>query len=275
MFRRAHPIAITIFLMLAPVVSQAQVVWQPTAPPLVTAENTSWFRAGEPIEWNGDIYYPAGTPEFFNRYQMVRSGSYRGIPVYTDVMLVPNSIVFVPMAGERMQPYERPRTGPLAGTSGSRVSSLPSAIGAESTLPSGIQQAAMPPTVGTAYDGALPPPAESIVVLRPTDTESAIPAGSATVPTPRPSAVGTSGRIPAAAPIRTVSTVVPPTGLNGIWIGYDGQRWFAKGNAVDLNATTFRAIGSYYGWPVYQRLGDDSTIYVPTRAGRVAPYQRR
>jgi hypothetical protein len=274
MFRRAHPVAITIFLMLAPVVSQAQVIWQPASPPLVTAENTSWFRAGEPIEWNGDLYYPAGTPEFFNRYQMVRSGSYRGIPVYTDVTLVPNSIVFVPMAGERMQPYERPRTGPLAGTSGSRVSNLPSDIGAESALPTGIQQAAMPPTVGMAYDGALPPP-EPIGVLRPTDTESISPAGSATVSSPRPSAVGTSGRIPAPAPNRTISTVVPPTGLNGIWIGYDGQRWFAKGKAVEFSPTTFRAIGSYYGWLVYQRAGDDSTIYVPTRAGRVAPYQRR
>jgi hypothetical protein len=252
----------------------AQVVWQPTPAPLVTAENTSWFRAGDPIDWNGDLYYPAGVPEFFNRYQMVRSGSYRGIPLYTDVTLVPNSIVFVPLAGERMQPYERPRTGQLAGTSGSRVSNLPSDIGAQGSLPNGIQQAAMPPTVGQAYDGALPAP-ELVAFPVPREFPPNRSATTDAAPVARPSAVGTSGRSVVPSPTATITSVVPPTGLNGIWISYDGQRWFAKGNAVELSSAPLREVGSYHGFAVYQRAGDDSTIYVPTTPGRVAPYVRR
>jgi hypothetical protein len=283
MFCRAQRFALTIALALMPIAGHAQMVLQNTPAPLVTAENTSWFRAAEPIDWNGDLYYPAGAPEFFNRYQMVRSGSYRGIPLYTDVTLAPYSILFVPIAGERMQPYERPRTGELAGTAGSRASNLPSAISTQATFPSDIRQAAMPPTLGDVYlvDSNN---SGTIAVARPTDVES-----NTTVATESasaaPSAIGTSGRA-AAVPVGTsgrsaavarnsrVTSVVPPTGLNGIWISFDGQRWFANGSALDLN-TTFREVGSYHGWPVYQRAGDDATIYIPTISGRVTAYARR
>src|SRR4051812_24518450 len=118
MFRAARLAAVTL-LALLPAAAGAQVVWQPTPPPLVTAENTSWYNAGSPVEWNGDLYYPAGAIQHFNRYQMVRSGAFQGIPLYTDTTLQPNSILFVPLSGERMQPYERMRTGELAGTTGS------------------------------------------------------------------------------------------------------------------------------------------------------------
>src|SRR5215217_4744025 len=92
-----------VLVLLMSGAAHAQVTWQPTQPPLVTAENESWFRAGQPLEWNGEIYYPAGAAEGFNRYQMVRAGSYRGIPLYTDATLEPYSIVFVPIGGGRMQ----------------------------------------------------------------------------------------------------------------------------------------------------------------------------
>src|SRR6478752_6750041 len=114
--------------LLLSATAQAQVTWQPTQPPLLTADNETWFQAGQSIEWNGDFYYPAGAPEAFNRYQMVRSGSYRGIPLYTDTTLEPYSIVFVPISGGRMQPYERPRTGMLAGTVGSRAPLLQAGV---------------------------------------------------------------------------------------------------------------------------------------------------
>src|SRR6478672_5750954 len=105
-----------VFVLLLCSAAEAQMTWQPTQPPLVTADNETWYRSGAAIEWNGDFYLPAGAPQAFNRYQMVRSGSYRGVPLYTDTTLEPNSIVFVPIAGGRMQPYERPRTGLLAGS---------------------------------------------------------------------------------------------------------------------------------------------------------------
>ena len=68
---------------------------------------------------------------FFNRYQMVRSGSYRGIGLYTDSTQDASGIVYVPVAGGLMQPYERRRTGDLAGTTGNRAPSFPVGIAAE------------------------------------------------------------------------------------------------------------------------------------------------
>src|SRR5918993_1909832 len=133
---------LVLFAALLSGPAYGQATWQPSMPPLVTAENTTWFQSGEPIIWNGDYYYPAGARQGFNQYQMVRSGSFRGIPLYTDATLEPYSIVFVPLAGARMQPYERRRTGQLAGTVGSRTPSLPTDIGAE-----GISS---PPTIAQA-----------------------------------------------------------------------------------------------------------------------------
>src|ERR671912_1502949 len=145
----ALPFAFAVLLSAS---ASAQATWQPSTPPLVTAENTTWFQAAEPIIWNGDYYYPAGAAQGFNPYQMVRSGSFRGIPLYTDATLEPYSIVFVPLNGARMQPYERRRTGQLAGTVGSRTPSLPTDIGAEGVGPSGILQAQGPPDFARAYD---------------------------------------------------------------------------------------------------------------------------
>src|SRR5260370_5765385 len=113
MYRRARRSLLALALLLTPCAAYAQAVWQPTPPPLVTAENETWYRAGAPIDWNGGLYYPAGAPVAFNPYQMVRVGSYRGLPLYTDATLEPHSIAFVPISGGRLQPAGRPRTGGL------------------------------------------------------------------------------------------------------------------------------------------------------------------
>ena len=237
----------------------AQATWQPSTPPLVTAENTTWFQAAEPIIWNGDYYYPAGAPQGFNPYQMVRGGSFRGIPLYTDATLEPYSIVFVPMNGGRMQPYERRRTGALAGTTGSRAPSLPTDIGAEGIGPVSIAQAMGSPVFARAYD------------LAPLDE-----APSAAAPverSPIPVAVATSGRR-APAPVQPVTTVLPPTGLNGIWVEYDGRRWYGAGKSIAYDASRLNAVGVYHGWTVYALKGDAAakTIYIPSVPGRLAPY---
>jgi hypothetical protein len=204
---------------------------------------------------------------------MVRSGSYRGIPLYTDVTLEPNTVVFVPLAGERMQPYARVPQGQIAGPA-LRVVTVPSDIDALGTVPGGIQQAPMPPTIGPAYDVLTAP---EVLVPAPTRALTAVSNETppAATPAARPGPVGTSGRTAAPPSTRALASAVPPTGLNGIWITYDGQRWFANGNAIGLNEASFREVGSYHGFPVYRREGDESAIYVPTTPGRVAPYKRR
>ena len=267
-----------VFAVLLSTAAHAQVFWQPTPAPTVTAENTSWFMATEPIQWSGDLLYPTGTPQFFDRYRMVRSGSYRGVPLYTDVTLQPNTVVFVPLSGERMQAYERVSPGQVAGTA-SGIVTVPADIDAQGMLTGGIRQAPGAPTTGRAYDDVLSPVV--ISAAQPAPIAVANEAPPTLNPTAPPSTVGTSGRTPVSAPVSTrarpLASVVPPTGLNGIWISYDGQRWFAKGKAIELNdtETAFREVGSYHGFPVYRREGDESTIYVPTTPGRVAPYARR
>jgi hypothetical protein len=238
----------------------AQATWQPSMPPLVTAENTAWYQAAEPIIWNGDYYYPAGAAQGFNQYQMVRAGSFRGIPLYTDATLEPYSIVFVPLNGARMQPYERRRTGALAGTTGSRAPSLPTDIAVEGISPGSIQQALGPPVFARSYD--LAPLDEAPVVETPPVDRTA-----AAVP------VGTSGRV-LTPPARPVTTVLPPTGLNAIWVEFDGRRWYGSGKSIAYDAARLNEVGTYHGWTVYALKGDHGreTIYIPSIPGRLAPY---
>jgi hypothetical protein len=259
MYRRARRLLIAGLFGMLPCAAGAQTIWQPTPPPLVTAENESWFRAGGPIEWNGDLYYPAGAAQGFDRVQMVRAGSYRGIPLYTDVTLEPYSIVFDPIAGGGVQPYERPRAGHLADSTGSRAPSFPPQTFSALTMTSGgfIAQAPSPPLLARPYD------------LAPTSAPETTP-GS---PSPA-AAVGTGGRSIVTTTNRPVSTAEPPKGINGAWLEYDGRRWVALGKAIELTAD-FQIVGTYRGFPVYARNGDRSTIYIASTPGLVVPYSPR
>jgi hypothetical protein len=253
--------ALAISLMLAPAAAYAQATWQPTPPPLVTAENEPWFRAGEPIIWSGDYYYPAGTPRFFSPNEMVRSGSFRGVPLYTDATLDPYSIVFVPVAGGLMQPYQRRRTGELAGTTGSTTPAFPPEPstemlrGAEAAgvIDLGVREAPAPPAYARAYDvaplGNQPPRAQA--------------------------PIATAGRTVPLVLEGPVETAEPPQGINGIWITYEGQRWFAGGDAMALSEDGFAQVGTYHGFPVYRRGNDTSRIYIPAADGLVAPFAVR
>ena len=260
---RALPL---VFSALLSSTAYAQATWQPAAPPLVTAENTTWYQTAEPILWNGDYYYPAGAAQGFNPYQMVRSGSFRGIPLYTDATIEPYSIVFVPLNGGRMQPYERRRTGSLAGTTGSRAPSLPTTTSAEGMWPP-VVQAIGPPDFARAYDVAsvFDPGLATPAQARTLET--------APIPAAEPTAVGTSGTT-----ARPVTTIRPPTGLNAIWVEFNGQRWFAGGQqSIAYDAARLNAVGSYHGWTVYARKDDRETrtIYIPSIPGRLAPYTRK
>src|ERR671924_587657 len=104
--------AVLLFLAAAPLAAQIQS--RPTDPPIVTAVNESWYQLREPIQFAGELYYPAGPTVFFNGNSMVRTGHYNGVPLYADTTVEPYSIVYVPIAGGLMQPYERVRRGELA-----------------------------------------------------------------------------------------------------------------------------------------------------------------
>jgi hypothetical protein len=219
--------------------AHAQATWQPTPAPAVSAENETWYQQDEPIRWSGEYYYRAGAQVFFNQYQMVSAGSFRGIPLYTDATLDPLGIVYVPIGRGLLQPYERRRNGDLAGTTGNRAPSFPTSIGAEG-------------------------------YVERTD---------APVPEPRPVAieepeVALTPRSVVEAPRPSPGTVERPKGINGVWVTYDGRRMFSAGQAVPLDSH-FRQIGTYNGFPVYRRDDEQGTIYIPTADGMAAPYSER
>lgn len=231
-----------VLALLTSAPAMAQVIWQPTPAPLVTAQNESWYLAGEPIEWAGEVYYPAGTPRYFDAYQMTSAGSYRGIPLYSDAR-GPSDAVFLPIGGDRLQPYRPARTPPLA----AGTAAIPAEV----------------PISGATESGAIAEPTDQGAMFSAAAEDDSAPIA----------VIGTTGRT-AARPDR-IESVNPPSGLNGIWVNYEGARWFLAGRSVDFNLATFTKVGTYYGFSVYQRGDDPSTIYIPVTSGRMALYRRR
>lgn len=253
--------------LLSPCDALAQIASRPTPPPIVTAEYAAWYLAGEPITFAGNIYYPAGPEVFFNQYEMIRSGFYEGVPLYSRTTLEPFSVVFVPLSGGQLQPYERRRAGDVAGTAGSLTPSFPIVTPAEEdpyAFP-GLQAAA--------------PPTRTAMSMGVTSREMA---GVRRAPSPD---VGTAGGESAVdvAPLILVGpmrTALRPTGLNAIYITYDNRRWFNSGPAVEFSSTRFTKIGEHHGFAVYSDAGGgkDNTIYVALTArggDLVTPYSLR
>ena len=69
-----------------------------------------------------------------------------------------------------------------------------------------------------------------------------------------------------------MTTVIPPTGANTIWVNFDGRRWHAAKSSIEYDASLLNEIGSYQGWTVYAKKSDPAptTIYIPAAPGRLA-----
>lgn len=252
-------IALALWL-LVPYGIAAQVSIQPTPAPTVVADGEPWYQLREPIMFAGNVYYPAGAQVHFNRNEMSLSGYYGSIPLYTRVTLEPYSLVFVPVSGGLLQPYERKRSGEIAGTVGTTTPSFPivspTAAAASGEIP-GVPQSPGP----AASTASAPPP---VAISRPSE--------------PAPVAVGTSGV--AMSPVRPGQSIsaARPLGLNGIFVEYAGRRWFSSGPAVSLDPGRFSRVGTYSGLPIYRQRDDANTIFVPVAASTdslLAPYSAR
>ena len=220
----------------------AQVNSRPTDPPIVSAENDAWYRLGEPVVVSGEFYYPAGPVTFFNGNVMVRVGHYNGVPLYTNTTLEPHSMVLVPIGRGQMQPYERLRTGDLAGTSGSRLPSFP---GRSDRLPREI--ASVP---------ALPPVPQAVGTI------------SAVTPE-RP--VGTTG-IELGAPVVPPLQRGKPFTYDSVSVQFMGEKWVMAGPSMEMPSGLVQ-IAEYKGFPVYAQKGQQhERIYLPLTAGRLAPF---
>jgi len=238
---------LTMALLTAVPVS-AQVQYRPTEPPIVTAENEQWYKLGEPVNVSGDVYYPAGPRVFFNGNTMVRTAHYNGVPLYADTTLEPYSVIFVPIGRGIMQPYERPRRGDLAGTTGSRTPSFPvgavTSSGYRGPIMAAVSPTSLPLPIGDIGPGA----------------DHAAPVAAAA-----PDA-GQQGYV----------TALRPENNDGVWVMYSGAKYLSAGTAVPFRAVDFQLVGDYAGFPVFARQGiKEDVIYIPSRAGLVAPYRKK
>jgi hypothetical protein len=251
--------------------------------PTLTAENEAWYQSGEPVSFGGNLYFPAGAVTHFVRDEMVRAGVVGNTPVYVRTTQEPGSIIYVPLAGGLMRPYERRRSGELAGTVGSTAPSFPITLPSEEA-PAGAAgiQAPAPPTgvpVGTTGTVAAGTTA-SASVPAPVGTSGTAAAAAATSGAAAAGPVGTSGPLvfrSVVTPTR-IQTARRPVGLNNVFVEFQNARWFASGSAVEYNPDRFTKIGERNGFPVYQENGQSDVIYLsllPGAPGLMTPYKSR
>jgi hypothetical protein len=270
----AHAALIACMLAITAAPAPGQMMSRPTDAPQVSAAGESWYQLREPIQYAGEAYYPAGAAVFFRATEMVRTGHYNGIPIYADATQDPYSIVYVPIGGGRLQPYERPRRGDLAGSTGSRPPAFPVALrpegpvtpmaaGAPTSLPFSIGAiGAFTPELMTSVASALAARTAAPVCT----CESADTAAEPVV-------------IPVAAAFHfdgvAVITARRPDNNDGLWVRYDNATWVSRGVA-EPRTDAFTQIGERDGFPVFRKrdAGDD-VIYLPSRGGLVAPYRRK
>ena len=246
--------------VLLPNVGNAQVYRLPTQPPQVTAASASWQLNGEPVFYAGAFYYPAGASVYFDGNVMTRVGVHNTVPLYVDATLEPYSIVFVPIGGNVMRPYERKRTGELAGTVGSRAPSFPIERDVEVSATRGLQT---PPRLMSEPQviAEEPRPVGTMGTVASTPARSRMAAPLTERPRPR----------------RTIMESIPaPRSNAGIWIEYQGARYRSAGAAVSYAPGRFAQVGEYHGFPVYQdRNGNAGEIFVSAmQDGPLVPYRR-
>jgi hypothetical protein len=260
---RFHVLGVAVAAaLLAPHAIQAQVYMLPNPAPSVTAAHAEWQRSGEPIFHAGGFYYPTGPTEFFDGRVLVRTGTYKGIPLYENGTLEPYSLVFVPIGRNLVRPYERRREGELVGTTGSRMPSFPiqrdsevALLGLSSTMDDADRIARRAAGGRARWDWPTPE--------TPIDEPALAPLASRPVAT-TPAPV-----------IRSVPT--RETTNAGAFVQFQGTRFYTSGRAVVHDAERFVQAGAVNGAAVFRELkGNDRTIFVEVvPGGALAPYSRR
>jgi hypothetical protein len=244
--------------VLLPKVGNAQVSPFRTPTPEVNAAAASWQVNSEPMTFEGLIFYPTREYRQFDGQVMAQIGVYEGVPVYADTTIEPWSLVYVPVGRERVRAFERARTRELEGTSGSRSASF-------ATMPS---SGGSPVTV-TPSSAMVPSVAE-----RPVGTAGSV----------APRATGMNSYV-ANIPERSratrtrIETIPQPraTSAGGVWLEFNGNRWYSAGSAVPFVSDRFTPVGQYRGFTVYRATtGDRDRIWVAVVPdGPVAPYEKR
>ena len=77
--RRFAPSFVLFVVVLMPNVGNAQADQFPTPPPRVNAATASWQVNGQPVLFQGDLYYPTAGRVFFDAKVMIRIGTCEGV----------------------------------------------------------------------------------------------------------------------------------------------------------------------------------------------------
>jgi len=202
----------------------------------------------EPVLVNGLHFYPTREFRIFDATVMTQVTSSQGGSIYVDSTLAPNTVVYVPVGGKTMRAYRVGEPAPM-------------------------------PTAATIQPARIPPPA-AVSEERPVATAgSTVPAAVGTTGASIVGTRGTAARTSAArGKTSTAQTTLQPDGNQGIWIEYEGARYFADGAAAVLSEARFTKIGDYRGFPVYRAADDTRTnrIWVTSAIdGPIAPFVKR
>jgi hypothetical protein len=235
--------------VLMPKVGNAQVFQFRTPPPDISAAGASWQINSEPVMVGGLTYYPTRGFRLFDGQVMAQSGLFEGVPVYADTTIEPYSELYVPVGSGRMRVYERRRERELAGTTGSHVPTFP--VDSPSVPPRPDRSAGIAETAGTGGSIVPRPVSDSNSSAAPTTTG------------PRRTVIITAAQ----------HTSAP----EGVWLEFNGARWYSDGVAVSFSPDRFVPMGEYRGFPVYRDTTSDSNdIWVAVvQDGPLAPYAKR
>jgi hypothetical protein len=250
-----------VMALLMPTVGTAQVYMQPSAYPRVTAANALWLVRGEPIFHASAYYYPTGPTVFFNGNVMTRTGTNEGVPLYEDGTQAASTVVYVPIGGNMMKPYERRREGELAGTTGSRVPSF--VVQRDGEVSTAARQAAA---------DLLFPPSPGFEPLSIPEVTAPAATGAARSPL----VAGNLPRSVSAPTSRNVALRGRSPSILQMWVPFNGTKWYTAGAAEPYSADRFVRIGDHHGFPVYRgkRTGTN-VIYIPSvEGGAVVPYRK-
>jgi len=211
--------------------------------------------ADEPVLVNGLYFYPTREFRIFDASVMTQVASAQRSPVYVDSTLEANTVVYVSAGGKTMRAYRVGQPGP----------SVPATAVSPSPLPPAPVATALAPVVST--EGAVGTAGSTVPAVVGTGS-------SVAVTNRRTTARSAASRVKPP----TVLTTLAPQGNQGIWIEYEGARYFADGAAAVFSPDRFTKIGERSGFPVY-RAADDSNkdrIWVSVATdGPVAPYVKR
>ena len=263
-------ILVTCLLALAAAPAAGQMFSRPTDGPQISAAGESWYLLREPIQYAGETYYPAGATLFFNGNVMVRTGHFNGVPLYADATRDPYSVVYVPIGGGQLKPYERLRRGELAGSTGTTLPSFPIALRPDASV---LPMAAGAPTNLPLSIGAInaftPEVTPPVVYM-------AAPVGApACACEPAAPAVVAAIAVAPLDPDRVaVISARRPDGNDGVWIRYDGATWVSSGTA-EPHTTAFMQVGEHAGFAVFRKQDGGDVIYLQSREGVLAPYRRK